>query len=295
MIDLEKLPIETDVVDDGALLGRKDTDYVGGERVSAIGFQERNPSGSWLDFLPVGEIQKGKQDYMDCVSRSLTNSIEVQEKHQTGKESNYSERVLAIWGNTTPQGAYLHEVVYAAYKRGLALQELYKDSGGTWAQQHAPIPNPPLDIIVKDAEGYLTRWGIAYEWIPVTRDSFVHHLKHAPIQVVFPNHAVCMVHFDPVKDIVTYFDSYSPFVKRRALSQFTSALKIVLTKKNSMQLIKDNGTVYLVAGLGKKVKLGISHPDVLSLFGDEPVVDGSTDGYENIHTITPSFVIHKNK
>jgi hypothetical protein len=230
---------------------------------------------------------------MDCVSRSLTNSLEIQEKHQTNQENNYSERVLAIWGNTTPQGAYLHEVVYAAYKRGLAKQELYKDSGGTWAEQHAPIPNPPLDMIIADANGYLSRWQIAYEWIPVTKDSFVHHLKHAPIQVVFPNHAVVMVHFDPATDLVTYFDSYSPFVKRRALSQFTSALKIVLTKKNSMQLIKDKGTVYLVAGLSKKVKLGIADPAVLTLFGDEPIVDGSTEGYENTHTLTPGFIVHK--
>lgn len=61
--------------------------------------------------------------------------------------------------------------------------------------------------------------------------------------------------------------------------------------KDSMQLIKQAGIVYLQAGVNKKVKLGIADEATLALFGDEPVIDGTAEGTE--YTISNGFIIHK--
>lgn len=63
-------------------------------------------------------------------------------------------------------------------------------------------------------------------------------------------------------------------------------------EKNHMQLIKDNGTVYLVA-TDKSFKIGIGDPTALGLFGDESVVDGSTAGIPQTYTLASGIIAHK--
>lgn len=62
--------------------------------------------------------------------------------------------------------------------------------------------------------------------------------------------------------------------------------------QDTMKLIKENGTVYLTAGVNNKVKLGIADSETLALFGDEPVIDGSTEGVET-YTISKGFILNK--
>ena len=63
---------------------------------------------------------------------------------------------------------------------------------------------------------------------------------------------------------------------------------------NTMQLINDKGTVYLVAGKQKKVKTGISDPEILTaLFGDEIAEPGDTSSIPETQTLAKGFVIHQ--
>ena len=67
----------------------------------------------------------------------------------------------------------------------------------------------------------------------------------------------------------------------------------LIPKEQTMQLIKDNGTVFLVAGVNNKIKLGISDPETLALFGDEPVIEGTTGGITETYTISKGFILNK--
>lgn len=71
--------MEQKFIQRGVILGTRPSDYAGG----TLPYEVRNPSGDWTPYLPVGEIQKSiNEDWLDCVSRSYTNSIEIQEKFQ---------------------------------------------------------------------------------------------------------------------------------------------------------------------------------------------------------------------
>ena len=218
-------------INDGVILGSKPTDYVGG----TIPYEVRNPSGDWTPYLPVGEIQKGKVDWMDCTVRSGTNVVEIQEKFLMGKESNYNDREAAKGCEVTQQGAYLWQFAEYARKTGLAQQSTYLDSGGDWEEQYKFIP---ADIRVKlDAEkaDWLTKWSILHEDIPYDKKSLQYHLKHVPLQIVIPGHAT--VDILSLADIDRIFDSYEPFVKDVPSvyypGQIVFAKKIVLYKKEN--------------------------------------------------------------
>mgnify|MGYP001592537820 CR=1 FL=1 len=90
---------------------------------SSIPHEVRVENGDWTPYLPVGEKQTGRDDYMDCTCRSLTTCIETQEKRFTGKEVNYSDRFLAKRSGVTRQGNYLDKVAETARKEGLVAQE----------------------------------------------------------------------------------------------------------------------------------------------------------------------------
>ena len=214
----------------GVILGAHPDDYVGG----TLPYEVRNPSGDWRQFMPVGEIQRGREDWMDCVTRSATNSIEIQERQQTGVEPNYNDREIAIGSGTTRQGNMLRNVAEYIRKTGLGQQTTYPDSTGTFDQQYATIP---ADIRAKlDAEkiAWLTKWDVKHEDIPFDKASLQYHLKHAPLQVVIPGHAIVEV-FSPA-DVDWIMDSYNPFLKKvpgNYAGPFVAAKKIVLYKREN--------------------------------------------------------------
>ena len=203
--------------------------YVGG----SIPYEIRNPSGDWTPHLPVGEKQAGKEDWFDCVSRSLTNSVEIQEKFLTGTESNYCDRELAKETGTTRQGNYLDKVAEYARTTGLGQQTTYPDSGGTFDEQYQVIPAEIKAKLNAEKSDWLNKWEIKYEKVGFDKPSLQYHLKHAPLQVVIPGHAV--VNILSLKDVDTIFDSYLPHVKNVPSVYYPGsiiyALKIVLYKK----------------------------------------------------------------
>jgi hypothetical protein len=68
---------------------------------------------------------------------------------------------------------------------------------------------------------------------------------------------------------------------------------LIPKEQTTMKLIKDKGTVYLVAGVNNKIKLGISDPETLALFGDEPITDGDTSGIKETYTVAKGFILNK--
>lgn len=226
---------EEGIYHDGALDGRRSTDYVAGDVAEAgsLPYEVKNESGDWLAYLPSGERQSNRNgDSQACVTFSALNSIETQQKFLTGFADNYSDRWTAKRSETMPNGNFLWKVADTIRKEGLILETDYPaPSTYTWAEYHADIAEPLASQLVAKGKTWLENWGIGYEWINLLPETLIRHLKHAPIQAVFPAHAVMIYKFDPKADVLYYLDSYSPFLKARARSEFNSALKIVLTPK----------------------------------------------------------------
>ena len=187
---------------------------------------------------------------MSCVTFSALNSIEIQEKFLTGSQTNYSDRFIAKMSDTMRNGNYLWKVADTIRNIGLVKDEDYPTPlSYTWDEYHAAISEPLLTKLKEKGKQWLSEWEISYEWIDVTPENLAHHLKHAPLQVVIPGHAVVDI-LNP-RDISTYFDSYAPFIKTVQTSTLQAALKIVLKKKTTMNnefvsTIKQGGKVGIV-------------------------------------------------
>lgn len=278
----------------GVLLGHRPTDYIAGS--SPIEYKVVLQDGNWEKFLPTGERQRNFLETMACVSFSACNSIEIQEKQQTGIEMNYSDRWIALMSETTPQGNWLWKVGDTVRKYGMVLESDFPSKQNmSWDDYYSITPEKKAELIEK-GKAWLQKWDVKTEFINTSismwytvKEDLIKHIKHAPLQIVKPGHAI--TNFYNQDDVANYFDSYLPFKKKIAYSGIETAYKYVLTKKNNMQLIKQDGTVYLQAGVNEKVKLGIADEATLALFGDEPVVDGIAEGTE--YTISNGFIIHK--
>ena len=229
----------------GVLLGQRYTDYISG----VLPYEERNPDGNWEQYLPSGEWQGNKSaDTMACVSFSALNSLETQYKFYTGQEKNFSDRFTATMSGTTRQGNYLWKVADSIRHDGVVEEQDYPaPENYTWDAYYTAVP---IEIINK-AKLFLHSWKVEYEWIDISKDSLIYHLKHAPIQVVFPNHAV--LGFYSTQQVIKYFDSYAPYIKER--ESITHAMKIVLTKigetLDMLKLIKESefaSDIYVVSG-----------------------------------------------
>ena len=206
----------------GLLEGQRRDDYLGG----TLPYEVRNPSGDWTPHLPPGEFQATNNvDTMACVTFSDLNSIETQYHFHTGTHRNFSDRFTARMSGTTTEGNYLFRVADSVRRDGLVDEsEWPAPAVFTWDEYYK---TPPIEVVDK-ARLFLATWSVQYEWIDVTRESLMYHLKHAPIQVTIPGHAV--LDFYTTADVQKYFDSYLPFVKERA-EPFVSAMKVVLSRK----------------------------------------------------------------
>lgn len=215
------------IINRGVILGNQDTDYIAGVN-SPIRYEVLNPSGDWTAYAPTRERQSFSWgDTMACVSFSALNCVETQIKFLTGNEINLSDRFLAKASGTTPDGNYLWKVADTLRKRGCPLEALYPSTGdfSSWNEYYIEI----AENIFLEALKTLAVYDIAYEFIPLTREDLIKHIKHAPIQIVVPGHAICSLLSE--NDIITYLDTYDPFIKQTPFSNLRSACKIVVTIK----------------------------------------------------------------
>lgn len=213
-----------EIIQHGVLLGRKDTDFVAG----VLPYVVVNPTGDWRNFVPPGERQsQATVDSMACVTFSALNSIETQEKHLTGKQPNYSDRWIAKMSGTTINGNYLYKVADAIRQYGLVLEEDYPSDFSSFDQYYADIPESKMSELLAKGKKWLEDWTIRYEWVGTIEEDLIRNLKQAPLQVVIPGHAI--VEIRSVQDIMSYFDTYNPFIKQKPQNAISDALKILLT------------------------------------------------------------------
>lgn len=220
--ELEVLP------NDGVILGRRDSDYVAG----TLPYQVRLLDGNWTPYIPLGELQYNKAgDSMSCVTFSALNIIETQEKFLTGSAPSYSDRWTAKVSGTTRDGNYLWKVADAIRDFGLVWEEQYPAPSSPWTIDEwlADIEPSKLSQLKNVGAEWKQWWTIQYEWVNLDinpSDNLLKALRQCPVQMVIPGHAVAAI-YKPA-DIVTFLDSYLPWLKGRPLGDFVAALKIVL-------------------------------------------------------------------
>lgn len=230
----------------GVLLGQRPKDYQAGA-FTFVSYEERLPSGNWGSYLPVGEKQRNTLETMACVSFSACNSCETQVKHQTGVEENYSDRWIAKMSGTTQEGNYLYKVGDTIRKYGMVKESSYPSNQNmTWEQYYAEIPPAKLAELIAEGKEWLKKWDVKTEFIDATKPQMLKHIKHAPLQIVKPGHAI--LNFFNESDIVNYFDTYEPYKKKINYSQVQAAYKYVLTPMEQPKkvIINDHGKIYIV-------------------------------------------------
>jgi len=254
--------MDNEILNNGAFEGREDTDFAGG----TLPFEVRIEDSNWnkLEYLPTGEIQRGfNGDKLNCVTQSNHNSFELQlnqmivaktlplshfiwlnEKgyfDENGK-LNFSEKYNSILNKTAKyKGNWLYKVANDARDNGLIPQSMLPENvDDTWDDYFNPnqITQEMLDL----GREFLTLFEIFYEWIDDTSvENLVKQLQHAPIQVVFPRHAV--VEITSKEALMDYYDSYNPYVKEKAQNQITSYMKLIInpimTLPENIKIIKD--------------------------------------------------------
>ncbi|HEX8196362.1 MAG TPA: hypothetical protein VF571_09255 [Pyrinomonadaceae bacterium] len=240
-----------EIINHGVLpkhLEQRPTDYKAGA-FTFVSYEVRNPSGDWRPYLVKKEYQKAREDSMSCVSFSACSSIEIQEKFITGKEPNYSDRWIAKMSDTQPDGNWLYKVADVVRNYGMVDEADYPAPPNyTFKQYHAPIPEHLKSQLIAKGKKWLEKWDVKTEFLAANKPEMMKHIKHAPLQIVIPGHAI--VNFLCEQDIVNYFDTYSPFEKKTPYSNIQSAYKYVLTPKNMEEpkkvIIDDHGKIYVV-------------------------------------------------
>jgi hypothetical protein len=226
MVDLIKDALKSIDINDGALLGRRDSDYTAG----VLPYQIRLLDGNWTPYIPQGEKQYNKAaDSMSCVSFSATSIIETQEKFLTGSSPNYSDRWVAKVSNTTLSGNFLWQVADSIQNFGLVWEEHYPAPTPPWSFEEwmSDIAPEKFATLKQVGQEWKRWWTISYEWVDLTHpENLLIALRQCPVQMIIPGHAVEAI-YKPA-DIVTYFDTYEPYIKGRPVSDFASALKIIL-------------------------------------------------------------------
>ena len=239
--------VNQEFIDGGAFIGQRETDFAGG----TLPFEVRVIDGDWNKepYYPTGEKQSGiNGDKLNCVTQSNHNDIELQLNQMIadktipvghldwlGRKSyldsmgrvNTSEKFNSILNETAKfHGNYLWRVADDARKNGLIPQTMLPEVvDENWDTYYNPDQITPE--MMELGKEFITWFAISYEWITDhSLDNLVKQLQHAPIQIVFPNHAV--VEIKSKQELLDYFDSYNPWVKERLQSSITAYLKLII-------------------------------------------------------------------
>lgn len=239
---------------------KRPTDFLLGS--SGLDETELNPTGDWLEYLPIKEYQnQDGLELMNCVTMSALNCLETLHNRLYGVEMNWSDRFTAKMSNTTIKGNWLTIVGDSIRKDGLVSETIYPVIWTSWEDYYKEIIQELKDkgLLV------LNQYKINYEWvIPSNAEMFENALKIAPIQVcVYAwgnpingiyrrenrtlNHAVTLIKAVH-EEYWVIFDHYDATVKKLAWDYvITNGFKYSLTKIQ-MKFIKEIGKpdVYLV-------------------------------------------------
>ena len=227
------MPETKNYVNLGVIEGRRPRDFVAGQ----LPYEIRLNSGNWKPFLPPGEWQKQNfVDTMACVTFSLLNCIETQEKFLTGNQINYSDRWIAMMSGTTHQGNFLPVVADTVRKYGLVREESWPSpSNFTWESYYEVPTSEKMASLKAEGVEWLKTHTLDYEWLGTDLITILKELKMCPLQIIRPGHAI--EGFYEETEIMNYFDSYNPFEKSIERIELTDALKPLLTLKKMSNAI----------------------------------------------------------
>lgn len=273
----------------GVKYGRRLEDKIKG----SLPYKVRNVSGNWDPYLPLGENQYSSfTDSMACVTFSLLNCIETQEKFLTGKTVNYSDRWTAMMSDTGPDGNWLYKVADTVKQYGLVKEESWRAPlNFTWATYYAKPSAAQQALLLAEGELWKKTHDFDWEWLTTQIEDILKHLKQCPLQIVKPGHAI--ENFYQASQVTNYFDTYNPYKKSMQRSDLTDVLKPLLTMKGeSMEIVNDNGTFFVV---GEKGKIGLVDPDALGIFKliTDHIVEKSTIGIPNMYLFEKGINGHK--
>lgn len=225
--------------DVGVKLGQKPTDFVAG-KVGNLPYEVRNKTADWRTDIVLGEPQYYDTfDTFNCTGYANNNSAEIQLKHDTGIELNFSDEALGALAENTPQGNYLYKPADWTRNHGRILQKDWTISNPkSWQDYHQAVPLDVQKKALKFKEGS--------EWIDTSRASLEYHLKHAPVLIVIKAggylHNVVLLHIN--EQGLWYFDSYPGSTNYLKLTdQYpVSALKLTVKLMTNAQFVHKAGT-----------------------------------------------------
>ncbi len=147
----------------------------------SLGGQVLVPDGQWDAWLPEPEIQNlNCIEPSACVSFSLTNIVEIMERQEFNKTSNYSDRFLATASGTTRNGNSLKTVAQTLKNKGCAEEKdlPFDASITTFEKFYAPIQ----ERIYALALVFKAEFAFGYEYVNPTPDALMEALKYSPLQ-----------------------------------------------------------------------------------------------------------------
>ncbi len=66
----------------------------------------------------------------------------------------------------------------------------------------------------------------------------------------------------------------------------------IIKDNDTMKLVKDRGTVFIISGVNEKRKIGLANMEAFALFGDEPIEEMDTSSIQSGSIITRGLVIN---
>lgn len=196
---------------------KRDTDF----QLGAVEKIALRQDGQWTDYMPECEIQKSDlADYMDCVTESAINSLDLIIQQKFNNDTNWSQRFTAKMSGTTANGNTQYKVADSLRHHGAVKETDWpRNRGMSWNQYYASIPQAIKNLGLK----FLTQFEVNYEYVPVNKDALKEALKYGPVQVTGyawaedngiykdygyrPNHAFLLVGYEDNKHWIVY-DSY---------------------------------------------------------------------------------------
>lgn len=266
--------------------------WIGG----SIPYVVNNESADWRPYVANYELQRDPLETMACVTFSLLNNLEIQHKFR-GVDINLADRFTAKVSDTQMNGNTFENVAdscRASSSRcvGVVKEPIWPNNKyKTWAEYYANIPQEVLQKALKV--------DFNYEIIPRSTDwanTLRYNLKQCPLWITWPAnpyHAMTVLFVKPDNINAVALDHYDQQIKTIKVSDIAIAARVVLNKlinEETMQLIKDNGVVYLQ--VTPEIKFGIADPETLTLFGPAPIIEGKTTGIETF-TISKGFILNK--
>jgi len=248
---------------EGAFTGRGERDFAGG----TIPFKIRVSDSDWNKeaYIPTNEKQRGSGgDKLNCVTQSNHNSFELQLNQAIADKTmpvghlvyldkegyfdsngkvNFSEKYNSILNNTAEyNGNWLYKVANDARENGLIPQSMLPEKvNDTWETYYNK--NQVTKVMLAKGKEFLKWFNISYEWInDDSIENIVKQLQHTPIQIVIPNHAIVEIE-SKGELLMSYYDSYNPFVREKPQNRVTSYMKLVIDpiiiNPEEVKIIKD--------------------------------------------------------